>query len=171
MGISRTRSSRSFAERTFDVSLLPTAAGETCTIQLTGLPTRGIIRKGFLLMRDNAALNASTADAIVVHTTGAATSSSADTGLPTTASATALHIHGFKQSENLAGGVKTGVSTNFYHIAEEFVPAAGIGYNVAGDVLGPEDNSGTLYVTIATGGFAYNGLVAMKVRLEIEPSF
>ena len=171
MGISRIRPSRSIKEVTFVVADLPGAAGKTCTVELTGLPTRGVIRRGHLLMRDDAVINNSNADAVVIHTVGAATSSLADDGLSTSATSSSLHIHFFKQSENLAGGVKTGASTQFYHIAEEIVPSAGISYNVAGDVLGPEDNNGTLFVSIATGAFDYRTLGAMKVRLEIEPSF
>tara|TARA_R100001510_G_C7632204_1_gene190878 strand:- start:457 stop:825 length:369 start_codon:yes stop_codon:yes gene_type:complete len=122
-------------------------------------------------MRDDAALNNSSADAVVIHTVGAATSNLADDGLTTLATSSSLHIHFFKQSENLAGGVKTGESPQFYHVAEGIVPSAGISYDVTGGVLGPEDSNGILFVTIATGAFDYRTIGAMKVRLEIEPSF
>ena len=85
MGISRIRPSRSIKEVTFVVADLPGAAGKTCTVELTGLPTRGVIRRGHLLMRDDAVINNSNADAVVIHTVGAATSSLADDGLSTTA--------------------------------------------------------------------------------------
>jgi hypothetical protein len=171
MGISRIRPSRVIKEVTFTVADLPGAAGKTCTVELSGLPTRGIVRRAHLLMRDNAVLNASTADAVVLHTVGGATTSLADDGLTTSASSSSLHIHFFKQSENLAGGVKTGASATFYHITEQFTPSEGIAYDVTGGVLGPEDSNGKLFVTLATGGFDYRSLAALKVRLEIEPSF
>ena len=191
MGIARTRPSRFLKEVVITPANLPAnVASAQLTLEVTGLPTRGILRRVTTVFESATAWGAvSDAGAWFVHTAGTPGSSNLS-------SVQANTIFGVSPFNPLAadayGGQLDLVDTseevwcqtlNFNGSTMVSQDSKSGGdqdpyYDVSGGVLGPDANDGTLYFTIIVAGAAlatgagYSGVVTnAKIRLEIEPCF
>jgi|21_taG_2_1085346.scaffolds.fasta_scaffold00153_3 hypothetical protein len=188
MGVSRIRPSRILSETSLTVGNLPdgSSSDERATFEITGLPTRGIIRSARLIITDGAQMRNTGLDAIVLHTSGtAAAGTTAD--LSSADIQSTLVAITFKQEVGGGGtalGVRpipTGIYMLCINMLTQYVfpaspggPAIEYGplfYDVSAGVLGPDANDGKLYVSFVSGEFDYTSVTSAKIVLEIEPAY
>lgn len=181
MGIARVRPSRNIYEFSFTVANLPDAESKSCTIECTGLPNRGILRRVSLLTQDGAAISAQDVHMFLLSSAGSATSNSGgDTALTSIELNSAFYVTSFRLADAPEGALDTdstgGTALFAAHIellgpqgATQIRPSA-VAYDVSGVVLGPDASDGVVYAGIVAKA-ALNGLSVAKLRLEIEPCF
>jgi hypothetical protein len=100
MGIARVRPSRNIYEFSFTVANLPDAESKSCTIECTGLPNRGILRRVSLLTQDGAAISAQDVHMFLLSSAGSATSNSGgDTALTTVELNSAFYVTSFRLAD------------------------------------------------------------------------
>jgi len=178
MGATRTRPSRNIHEASFTVANLPDATSKSCTIQLTGLPTRGVLHRISLIAQDGAAITGTDVHAFLLSTDGTATATSGgDTSAQTELDA-GFYLTSFREADAPEGAldVKVTGTLNGAHIellgsqgATQIRPHT-VTYDVSGTTKGPAASDGVMYATIV-GAAALNDLTSLKVRLEIESCF
>ena len=186
MGVTRIRPSRIIKEASFAVADLPDAAQESTTVEISGLPTRGIIRNCTVFFRDNAALNSTEDWAGILHTEGLAPAAAAGpstAGLTTLSHITSALLITKLDVKSLGGMIQIGTVSGVAQFAGiysllnniasyESQGMKSVSYDVSGTVLGPDANDGKLYFSIVSDGtFEFDTLLEAKVRLEIEPCY
>lgn len=196
MGVTRIRPSRFLKEVNLAASQmndLPTngTEGTSFTVEVSGIPTRGIIHSARLIMSSAAEWVEDDAGAVVIHTSGTKDLRSA-TGLTSTAinSIIALsELNPTSSSGTRAAHLNAGDIDNVFVApstvvsylwavdltfgvtptqAESAWPNASgkLYYDVSGGVLGPDSNDGKLYFTqIGEGTIAYG-----KTSTGTDPS-
>ena len=186
MSLARTKLSRFVKDVTLTVADLPASAGDQTTIAVTGLPSRGMLTRATVLMRDNAAWGSDNdPGAWYVHTIGG----SAPTGQLTLAEAASIIGQaGFNPSsmEHFGSDLDIAGTTQYVWCQQltfcggsnsrtgsiTAVDSAAVYYDVSGTTLGPEANNGTLYFTfVGNGAFDYTTIESAALRLEIAPAF
>ncbi len=183
MGMTRTKPTRIRKQLALTVADLPASANDQVTIEITGLPVRGLVRRVTTVFESGTAWGG-TADAggMYLHTSGTAGTAnlSSAEGItifgnsafnPTSAEATGADLDlvattqfVWCQTMNFSGstqGALVGSASDFPF------------YDVSGGVLGPDANDGTIYVTIIGDGnidYASN-VVNAQLIIEIEPCY
>ena len=195
MGMTRIKPSRIVSETTLSatqIGKLPTATaeGESFTLEVTGLPVRGLIHRVSLFMAKAAEWDdTAVAGGMAIHTSGTADLDST-TGLGETdlKSIIALgDVHPYSANgKNVwtldIGELPTGTICHMCHLVVNLGnspyntgtqnPVSPMYYDVSGGVLGPDANDGKLYFTqIGKGTLDFTTVEYWKRRVEIEPCY
>ena len=183
MGIARVRPSRNIYEFSFPVSMLPNGASKSCTIEMTGLPNRGVFHRITLVTQDGAAIDGTDVHMFLLSSLGTVTDNDPagpDDALSTAELNNAFYITSFREADAPEGDLdvdSTGTDALFASNIELLGPQGAtqirphtVAYDVSGAVLGPDASDGKVYAAIV-GGAALNDLSSLKLRLEIEPCF
>ncbi len=183
MGMTRIKPTRVRKHIALTTTDLPASASDQVTIEVTGLPVRGLIHRVTTVFESGSAWGgAADAGGMFLHTDGTAGTSnlSVDQGKtifansvfnPTSAEASGgdLDLVGTTQfiwCQTMSfSGASMGLGANSAHPAPY--------YDVSGGVLGPDANDGTIYVTIiGDGTIDYSSnVVNAQLIIEIEPCY
>jgi len=181
MGIARVRPSRNIYEFSFTVANLPDAASKSCTIEMTGLPNRGVLHRITLMAQDGAAISGTDVHMFLLAATATATSTAGgDTALTSIELNSSFYTTSFREADAPEGALdvdNTGGTALFASNIELLGPQGitqirphTVAYDVSGTVLGPDASDGKVYAIIV-GGAALTDLTKLTLRLEIEPCF
>lgn len=184
MGVSRIRPSRIIIDTGDIKASLPDTTSERATIEITGVPNRGIIHGARFVYTNTSAMSDTGIDVALIHTSGTAAASTA-TALPAGDALSALIVCYF--SERPPTGTGTGniaipassfiLNTDLLNqylggnSAATSIRTGPVAYDVSGGVLGPDANDGKLYFTLAAFTKDYTALGSAKLVLEIEPAY
>ena len=184
MGVSRIRPSRIIIDTGDIKASLPDTLSERTTIEITGVPNRGIIHGARFVYTNTSALNDAGVDLAIIHTSGTAATSTA-TALPAADALSALIVCSFTERAPLGTGtgniaipassfiLNTDLLNQYEGVAEggASIRTGPVAYDVSGGVLGPDANDGKLYFTLAAFSQDYTALGSAKLVLEIEPAY
>ena len=183
MGLERSRPSRVIKSVNYVTNDLPTAANNTLTTKIDGLPNRGIIRRMTMTFVDNAVFPsiANSIDGFLVHRLGSTTSSGVNTvtdaHIDTLVCQCSLDWEGaglagsgatYTTSRAVRSVILTPMQSGQGTANASTALFTGVGYDVAGDIKGPVGTDGELYFTILSAGTNFQTYAGVSCRLEVE---
>ena len=183
MGLERARVSRIIKSVNYTITDLPTAANNTLTTKIDGLPNRGIIRRMTMTFVDSAVFPsiANTIDGFLVHRLGSTASSGvntvSDAHIDTLVCQCSLNWEGaglagsggtYTTSRAVRSVILTPMQCGQGTGSASTALFTGVGYDVAGSVKGPVGTDGELYFTIISVGTNFQTYAGISCRLEVE---
>ena len=188
MGLERSRPSRIIKSVNYVTNDLPTAANNTLTTKIDGLPNRGIIRRMTMTFVDTAVFPsiANSIDGFLVHRLGSTTSSGVNTvtdaHIDTLVCQCSLDWEGsglagsgatYTTSRAVRSVILTPMQSGQGTGSASTALFTGVGYDTSTGVRGPVASDGELYFTILSAGTNFNTYsgVSCRLEVEIEPCF